>query len=291
MKITVFTPAYNRAYTLDRLYRSLTGQNFEDFEWLVVDDGSTDETEQKIGEFISQKRISIRCFKTVNQGKLRAMNFGVTKAYGKLFFILDSDDYLAGDALNKVWENYLQIKDDLTFGGIIGLRPFANGQTYPKVDYKKIDCTYPQWCARYNFHGETADVFLTTAIKEFPFPVIADEHYFSEDMLWYQMAKKYKMRFISDALVYGEYLPDGITKNIGNLRKNNPLSFMMYYRYFSSQKTIPLRRRFRFCYEYWLFWKVYHKKFKQVKTDKEPIPFWGYIIFFYVILSFRKLRY
>ena len=100
--ITVFTPTYNRGYIIEKLYNSLVSQNYNEFEWLIVDDGSTDQTQELISNFITKGFIDIRYFKQENGGKHRAINKGVKLAKGELFFIVDSDDYLSNNALDRV---------------------------------------------------------------------------------------------------------------------------------------------------------------------------------------------
>ena len=111
MRITVFTPTYNRAYIISNLYNSLCRQTFKDFEWLIVDDGSTDNTEELVNKWINDANsgFSIRYFKKENGGKPSAINYGVDCAEGELFFTVDSDDYLTDDALEKIdrWEREL----------------------------------------------------------------------------------------------------------------------------------------------------------------------------------------
>ena len=121
MKITVFTPTYNRAYIIHNLYHSLQRQSFRDFEWLVVDDGSTDNTEEMICGWQQENNdFSIRYYKKENGGKGRAINYGVDRAEGLLFFNVDSDDYLTDDALEKVamWEESLP--KDKKYCGVMG---------------------------------------------------------------------------------------------------------------------------------------------------------------------------
>ena len=110
MLITVFTPTYNRARLLSRLYESLKAQTYQSFEWIIVDDGSTDNTEAVIDSLLerpSEYGFSLRYFKQQNGGKHRAINRGVQEARGELFFIADSDDYLPDDSFVKVAKKYL----------------------------------------------------------------------------------------------------------------------------------------------------------------------------------------
>jgi len=100
--ITILTPTYNRKHTLRRAYDSLINQTNKDFEWLVIDDGSKDDTKELIDEFISENKITIKYFFKENGGKHTALNFGTNKAKGELVLILDSDDYLSNDAIELV---------------------------------------------------------------------------------------------------------------------------------------------------------------------------------------------
>lgn len=100
--VTVFTPTYNRAYILNNLYQSLCRQSYGDFEWLIVDDGSTDNTEGLIASWLDESKISLCYIKQPNGGKHRAINRGIQEANGNLFFIVDSDDYLADNAIERI---------------------------------------------------------------------------------------------------------------------------------------------------------------------------------------------
>ncbi len=125
MTITVFTPTYNRAQTIPRLYRSLLNQSVKDFEWLVIDDGSSDGTEALVAGLIAESQISIRYLKTENGGKHRAINKALDMASGDIFFIVDSDDYLAENALARLlyWFSSIEKeKDSGRFAGVAGLR-------------------------------------------------------------------------------------------------------------------------------------------------------------------------
>ena len=103
MKITVFTPTYNRGYIIDNLFQSLKRQSYTDFEWIVIDDGSDDDTENMFQKFQSVDNGFPIIYKKVNNGgKHRAINTGLNLAKGELFFIVDSDDYLTDSALERI---------------------------------------------------------------------------------------------------------------------------------------------------------------------------------------------
>src|SRR5690554_5503093 len=105
---TVLTPTYNRAHTLERVYSSLEEQSFQDFEWVIVDDGSTDDTRERVREWQQQARFPIHYFWQENQHKKTAFNKGVREAHGELIVALDSDDSLdmnALDTMAQVWND------------------------------------------------------------------------------------------------------------------------------------------------------------------------------------------
>ena len=105
MRITVFTPTYNRGYIIENLYHSLQKQTFQDFEWIVIDDGSTDDTASQFEKYKLEENFFPIIYERVeNGGKHRAINLGMKKARGDLFFIVDSDDYLTETALEKINE-------------------------------------------------------------------------------------------------------------------------------------------------------------------------------------------
>ena len=135
MKFTVFTPTFNRKELLGKLYTSLQNQTYRDFEWLIVDDGSTDGTEDRVKEFINEKKLDIRYFHTENGGKQRAYNFGVEKAEGELFICLDSDDEYVETGLEtilKYWEKY-EKNDEIAGMGYLSIYPDGKGNGFNTV--------------------------------------------------------------------------------------------------------------------------------------------------------------
>lgn len=140
MKITVFTPTYNRAHTLSKLYDSLLKQDFSDFEWLVIDDGSADGTETLVNSFMEKSAISIRYIKVPNGGKHRAINRATDLAHGEIFFIVDSDDYLTPNALSRLVYWFETLNDaGGKFAGVAGQRGYSETQ--------QIGATF---CGEYN---------------------------------------------------------------------------------------------------------------------------------------------
>ena len=125
--LTVFTPVYNRAYIISRLYESLCRQSDKDFEWVVVDDGSTDNLHTQMSAFKSEGKIAIRFFSQKNAGKHTAINRGVQEAKGRYFIIVDSDDFLTNDAVEWIRHTAALIDNDTRFAGLSGIRITPGG--------------------------------------------------------------------------------------------------------------------------------------------------------------------
>lgn len=228
-KITVFTPTYNRVKYIDRLYKSLLKQSYKNFEWLVVDDGSTDNTEEKYNEIKKQGLIDLTYIKVPNGGKHRAINVGIKKAKGELFFIVDSDDFLLPKSLEKIVEVEKTITKKCDLAGVVGLKGYSEyeitGTTFDGeyrdlliFDRKKNSIT-----------GDKAEVFYTKILKKYSFPEYENENFVPEAVVWNKMAfDGYKLRYFNDIIYICEYLEDGLTKNIEKKYLNNPNGFYLY---------------------------------------------------------------
>ena len=128
--ITVFTPTYNRADLLPHLFNSLRHQTYSDFEWVIVDDGSTDNTQEVVNDMLcdNDNQFSINYIRKENHGKHTAINMGVRHAKGELFMIVDSDDMLPDKALEIVADEYQYIKNDNTYCGVCGYMAHSDGR-------------------------------------------------------------------------------------------------------------------------------------------------------------------
>ena len=251
--ITVFTPTYNRAYIIGNLYTSLCKQTCEDFEWLVVDDGSTDRTEALIQTYITEGKITVRYFKQKNQGKHVAINKGVCEAKGELFFIVDSDDYLSTDAIEKVLFYYRQVEHDYLFAGISGIRTTFTGKRIGgKIKNGILDCSSLDLRLRYHVEGDMAEVYRTSILKKYPFPVFEGESFCPEALIWNRISLNYKLRFVDEEIYFCEYRPDGLTAKIIRLRMESPRASMLYYSELY-RMHIPFLQKLKAAINYWRF--------------------------------------
>ena len=183
--ITVFTPTYNRAYILPILYESLVNQSFKNFEWIIVDDGSTDTTKELVESFLSEKNIKIRYFLQENQGKHVAINNGAELAEGDLFFIVDSDDYLSSDALEKLEKRFQDIKHNSEVAGIFINYSSKNLQKKTKtfdliLPEKGLKTTLTNLNHQYKIKGEFATAIKTEIQKAYPYPIFEGEKFCRE---------------------------------------------------------------------------------------------------------------
>ena len=180
MKITVFTPTYNRAHLLDKLYTSLVIQTNRDFEWLIVDDGSIDDTKDVVQSFIKDDKIKIRYIFQENGGKHRAINKGLDHTKSELFFIVDSDDYLIPTAIEKIIYKYKTIENSKEFAGISFNKGFTENKLVGKtfsLDY--IDCTNLER-GKKNILGDKSEIYRTEILRNIKFPEIEGENFMSE---------------------------------------------------------------------------------------------------------------
>ena len=200
---TVFTPTYNRASKIERAFLSLQAQTYRNFEWLVVDDGSTDETEELIRELCAKAKFLVRYFRQDNSGKHIAFNKAVQEARGELFVCLDSDDECLPDALEKLLACWQAIpeSDKKEFAGVTGLCVNQNGDLvgtkYPKdiLDSDSMEIRY-----RYRVKGEKWGFLRTEVLSQFPFPTDLRKTCLPESVVWNAIARRYKTRFINETL-------------------------------------------------------------------------------------------
>lgn len=222
--ITIFTPTYNRAYILPKLYESLKRQTIKDFEWIIVDDGSTDNTEQIVEYWVNtEKEFCIVYKKQSNSGKHVAINTGVSMASFEWFFIVDSDDYITDDAIENI-EKWILTDLDEQYAGVSGTKCFNNmknvGQDI-KFSSDYVDCKNNER-SRYGLVGDKAEVYRTSILKKYPFPHFPGEKFLSECAVWDRIAiDGYKIRWFNHPLMVIEYLDDGLTSKINKLELEN----------------------------------------------------------------------
>jgi len=250
--ITVFTPTYNRAHLLKRLYTSLCNQKFSDFEWIIVNDGSTDETEKVIQLFINEKRIKINYLFQQNLGKHTAINKAVNIAKGNYFFIVDSDDFLPNDSLLLLNSLIPKCNLDNNLAGIVGRKHYQDGKLIgSKIGSDFIGTTFE---IRYKkkISGDFGELFKTDILKKFPFPQIENEKFCPESLVWNRISRNYKFIFCDLNIYTVEYQPDGLTSKIVKIRMNAPIASMLTYSELISYE-IPIGEKLKGTINFWRF--------------------------------------
>ena len=223
MKITVFTPTYNRADKLPRLFDSLTAQTSYNFEWLVVDDGSVDDTEDLILQLKKDAPFPVRYYKKENGGKHTAYNLALEHAQGEWLVCLDSDDTLTEQAVQVLcmWleqagdtDGVVAYKEDLN-GKILGTR-FPEGVSQLHIS---------DLGAKYGCTGDYVFAYSTSIAKEYPFPVYAGERFAPEGVMLDKLGPKCSVSVVSQPLMCCEYQPDGYSAQAYRLIKENPCAY------------------------------------------------------------------
>ena len=251
MKVTVFTPTYNRAPLIHNLYESLKRQICKEFEWLVIDDGSTDNTQELFEKWMQEENsFLIRYYKQANGGKCRAINRALDFAMGELFFTVDSDDFLTDDAILKIisWEK--ELPKDQKFCGVAGNLGISEQNT-PNYFFEKpfYDGTLLD---RYrNVDGERALAFYTSIHRQYRYPEFDGENFMTEAVAWNRIANAgYRMRFYNDIIWIYEYQEDGLTKSGNSIFLNNPKGYGLFLREKASFLQYSLFSRLRMFYTF-----------------------------------------
>ncbi|PEJ58463.1 glycosyltransferase [Bacillus sp. AFS002410] len=227
-KLTVFTPTYNRAYCLHNCYVSLKNQTCKEFIWLIIDDGSSDETKALVEGWMEENEIEIKYFWQENQGMHGAHNTAYKIINTELNVCIDSDDYMPLDAVEKIIRFWNQYGNE-EVSGIIGLDSYTDGNvigTKLPVNLKKS-----RLFDLYNKHGVTGDkklVYRTELTKSFPYPLFTNERYVGLAYKYHMLDKQYEMLLMNEILCCVEYLPDGSSYNMLNQYLKNPRGFAFY---------------------------------------------------------------
>lgn len=282
IEFTVFTPTYNRSYTLDKLYNSLKNQTFRDFEWLIVDDGSTDNTEAKIRGFIAEEVFPIKYIKKKNEGKHVGINVGAKEARGEWFFIVDSDDWIVRNALEVINDYCFQIDKNEEFAGVVGLRGNSTGKVWNTSDITKegeisnfncrecIDASTVEYRYKFKIEGDRAEVIRTSLLRKYPFPSFSNEKFMPERYLWFKLSEDgYKFRWFNEVIYITEYLEDGLTQNGKELAKKNCKSRSACDNYCSIVHGIPFKEKMKFSINYFRYGKYAGENYAQLFNDAQ----------------------
>jgi glycosyltransferase involved in cell wall biosynthesis len=228
-----------------------------DFEWLIVDDGSVDCTQAVVSKWVAEANpFPIRYFQKVNGGKHRAINTALPLANGEMFFIVDSDDYLAETAIEELIRQRKTLPSNgLRYAGIAGCRGYHNGQMIgTSFAGNVLDCTSLER-AQYGIDGDKSEAFFTSVLRQYPFPEFEGEKFVTEAVVWDKMALDgYHLRYFNEIIYLCEYLEDGLTHQGLDLYYKNPQGYGCYLRQCrdAGKFSKELQRYFDVeCYLHW----------------------------------------
>lgn len=225
--LTIFTPTYNRANTLPLLYKSLQNQKCEDFEWLIIDDGSVDKTNELIEEWQKSARFPIRYYHQSNKGKMQAHNAGVELTTTPLFLCVDSDDYISDNCISIIADNYKYIKDNKNVAGMIAYKFISNNlkqYQFPEKVFSSLHKLYES-----GFSGDTTLIFKTDVIRQYKFKLFENEKFITEAYVYDQIDQTFKYFLISQYLTVCQYRNDGYTTNEHSIKMKYPVGWSEYY--------------------------------------------------------------
>lgn len=252
MILSIFTPTYNRAHLLEKLFLSLQEQDSR-FEWIVIDDGSTDNTEEVIQEFIKRADFPITYIKKENGGKHTAHNRALEFAKGDLFMGVDSDDWLANDAVKKALRfSHKLIESDC---GFLAYKEDAHGNilscAIPEMENQHFKANAA--ISRLSASSEFCFIFKTAVLKKHPYPIMGTETFIGECVLYDALELAgYTVCLCPEVLEACEYQMDGLTVNINHIMKQNPLGYCYYFMQ-RIDLVSSLRERLIVCGKYHAF--------------------------------------
>lgn len=227
--MTVITPTYNRAHLLDRVYQSLLDQTDHSFEWIIIDDGSTDDTVQVVTPWIAEAPFSITYVKQDNQGKPAAFNHAVRLAKGSVLACLDSDDWFPEDAV----KNHIALID--IYGdrpeicGVVGININSDGVVVGSEFPKEGMIASKQSLSRIA-PGDKSNAFKTEVLKKFPFPIFHEEKFIAESAIYNRMFESgYRFASTNKVLKMVEYQLGGLSDSALSIRINSLNGTILYY--------------------------------------------------------------
>jgi glycosyltransferase involved in cell wall biosynthesis len=226
--LTIFTPTYNRAYCLKNCYESLLYQTRNDFVWLVIDDGSTDNTRELVNSWIIENKIEIRYHWQENQGMHGAHNTAYELITTELNVCIDSDDHMPEQAVEKIvdfWKEYGNEK----ISGIVGLDSYNDNEIIgTKLPSNLTTSTLFDLYYKHKVIGDKKLVYRTELTRKYPYPIFQNERYVGLAYKYYMLDKQYELLLLNEVLCTVEYLSDGSSLNMFHQYRNNPRGFVFY---------------------------------------------------------------
>lgn len=277
---TLFVPTYNRLNLLPRLLQSVEAQSFRDFELLIVDDGSQDNSYEYLCHYQQQARFPMHVIYQENQGRHAAFNTAFEVANGLLFTTINSDDALAPNALERFaywWEKAQEYNQTPPIVGVEGLCASLEtgeiiGTPFPKspmvADHIEVYFKHGCW-------GDAVRAVRTDIIRQYRFPQIPSERYLPPSYLWNRLGfDRHKTLYFNEVLCYKEYRSDGVSKNRVRVRGRSPRGAELYFRDFLTRAYADGRVPRRYLIRYtanWVRYALYFTPLSQVVREAAHI--------------------
>lgn len=287
--ITIFTPTYNRIELLTRLYCSLKRQERMNFEWLIIDDASSDCTQERVSGWIDEggAGFPIRYFRQEHGGKHRALNKAFTLAEGNWFFIVDSDDYLTENAtrLIEIWTGEVEGRSDIA--AVSGMRLIGDeiGGGIPVIKKGTWVEAGNLERMKYNLGGDKAEVYRTEIVKKYPFPEFQGEYFMTEAVCWNAIAADgYKIRWYNEIIYICNYLEDGLTRSGANELSGSINNYRGFCFYIS--QCLRVKNAWGWSSDFIKFCRVacaMHKNWRERASDLD-IRFSRYVLYMLVVI-------
>lgn len=291
--LTVFTPAYNRSHTLNKCYESLKRQTCKDFKWLIIDDGSTDNTKELVECWKNENNdFEIKYIYQKNQGMHGAHNTAYENIDTELNICIDSDDYLTDFAIEEIKNHWNKVKCD-NLSGIIGLDSYKDGKIIgDKFPENMKTTTVFDFYYNKRLTGDKKIVYRTELTKMYPYPIFEGEKYVGLAYKYYKLDEKYELSTLNKVLCVVEYLEDGSSVNMFKQYINNPRGFAFYRRENMSNSKASFKYSFQQCIHY-VSSSIIANNSKFFKESPKKgmtlmaIPF-GVILYLYIMKNVSK---
>lgn len=288
MKISILTPTYNRAKLLNKLYRSLV-ENVKydvEVEWLIMDDGSIDDTSLEVEKFIKENKFDIQYYSQENKGKMAAINNLIGYATGDLIIECDSDDYFKNNAFLTI-KNTFNEMDDNTYA-LCYLKYDQNecniGNLFKQKETTMFDLYFKQ-----GEDGEKVLVYNAKIRKQFSYELENNEKFITEARMYHKMDMQYKIKCFNEPIMICEYQEEGYSKNITEVFKKNPYGYYQYFKEIFEHdfRGVHFKKRFYAIKHYILFSILTNRSFREsIKQIRGSI---NKVLFFIVYIPGKVL--
>mgnify|MGYP001008421296 CR=1 FL=1 len=245
MLLSIITPIYNRENFISLLFENVSSIK-GNLEWIIVNDGSTDNSDKLINKYQMEYKLNLKYQKITNGGKHRALNYAMQYVTGDLVIVLDSDDTLSIDCYSLIKEQHsLYSSDDSIAGYIFQKQEISSGYIQKNFSKQRTIKANLYEIINKGILGDKAEVIKTNVFKEYKYPEISGEKFISEGVVWVPMGTKYKFIFVNHPIYYYEYLDGGLTKSGRSLRIKNPIGGLIHAeKYINKNFKLSLRLKY-----------------------------------------------